>query len=114
MLQPDLDCTSPQAHDWRSGAGEASSARRASHCCCSVVTKALPLRHERHLEMSDVVDAADDHTAAAPFEQRHRRVLDSKWEQTATRSADDAMQRHLNHASMCDDEHIALRMVGED
>jgi len=64
--------------------------------------------------MRDVVDSADDHAAAAPFEHCDRGVLDSKWEQTATRFADDAMQRHLNHAAMRDDEHVAARMLCQD
>src|SRR5712664_1013187 len=112
-FQPARDCTSPHAHDCSRGAGDARSASSASQRSWSVVTQTLTLCRECDLQVTDVVDAADDRAAPASFDQRDRCVLDLEWKQAVRGPADDSVQRRLDHATMRHDENIAVWMAAK-
>src|SRR5882672_2387960 len=69
IFQPARDWTSPQAHDCKSGAGEARSSSSPSHFSASVMrSSGTGFCDESGVEMTRVVDASDDHAAVALFD----------------------------------------------
>src|SRR6266850_1279946 len=115
IFQPARDCTSPQAHDCNNGAGDALSSSSPSHRSESLMRSSRTgFGDERRVEMTRVVDTADDHVAVALFDDRDGCVLNLEWEEAAARPADDTMQRDLNHAAVRDDDHITVVVTFKD
>src|SRR5690348_17435018 len=99
----------PRPTPTTAAAARAMRARSARHPTARTPSSSgSHLGHAFRFEVCDVVDAADDHAAVPLLDQRDGRVLDLERKQATTGATDDAMQRHLDHAAVCDDQHVGV------